>query len=50
MVIDNSGFEHVRKDIDAFFGVYVDGKSQSAWLVVLGDTSVHKAYREQKNI
>ena len=49
-VIDDSSFERVITYIDASFATHVDGKGQSACLVMLGNTQVHESCRKQQII
>jgi len=47
-VFDDSPFTWVETYIDASFAVHQDGKSQSACMVMLGNTLVHEACGKQK--
>jgi hypothetical protein len=45
---DRSPFERVTTYIDTSFATHVDGKGQSACLVMLGNTLVHESCRKQQ--
>jgi hypothetical protein len=49
-IFDSSPFERVQTYIDVSFAMHSDGKSQSACVVMLGNTLVHEACRKQKLI
>jgi hypothetical protein len=49
-VFEDSPFERVQTYINASFATHADGKSQSACVVMLGNTLVHEACRKQKLI
>ncbi len=46
--IDRSSFDRVEPYIDASVGCHMDGKNQSACLIMLGNMIVHEACQNQK--